>query len=121
MIIERDILVSILKLTRTEPVSVELVASDAKIPVQDAEELLKGFRDTELVECSDGMIEVSSNQRVKIAIHAIKLGADLERVSRVLEWIEFENLTATAFEANNFVVSKRFRFKSILRMWKLTY
>jgi hypothetical protein len=97
----------------------ELVASDAKIPVQDAEELLKRFRDTELIECRDRTIEASSNQRVKIAIHAIKLGADLERVSRVLEWIEFENLAATAFEANNFVVRKRFRFNSIQRRWEI--
>jgi len=119
MIIERDILVSILKLTKSKPVSMELVASDAKIPVQDAEELLKRFRDTELIECRDGTIEASSNQRVKIAIHAIKLGADLERVSRVLEWIEFENLAATAFEANNFVVRKRFRFESIKRRWEI--
>ena len=119
MIIERDILVSILKLTKSKPVSMELVASDAKIPVQDAEELLKRFRDTELRECRDGTIEVSSNQRVKIAIHAIKLGADFERVSRVLEWIEFENLAATTFEANNFVVRKRFRFESIQRRWEI--
>ena len=119
MIIERDILVSILKLTKSKPVSMELVASDAKIPVQDAEELLKRFRDTELIECRDGTIEASSNQRVKIAIHAIKLGADFERVSRVLEWIEFENLAATAFEANNFVVRKRFRFESIQRRWEI--
>ena len=119
MIIERDILVSVLKLTKSKPVSMELVASDAKTRIQDTEKLLKRLHDTELIEWRDRTIEASSNQRVKIAIHAIKLGADFERVSRVLEWIEFENLAATAFEANNFVVRKRFRFESIQRRWEI--
>jgi Holliday junction resolvase-like predicted endonuclease len=119
MNVERDLLVSILKLTRGGAIKGELVARDANVSVQVADELLKNFRDLELIKLQDKMIEVSSNQRARIIIHAIKLGADFERVCKVIEWIEFENLAATAFEANNFVVKRRFRFKWAQRRWEI--
>jgi len=119
MAVERNILISILKLTKSGPAAKELVARDANVPAQVTEEVLKKFRDAELVKLKDRAIEVSSNQRAKIAIHAIKSGADFERVCRVLEWIEFENLAATAFEANNFAVKRRFRFKWAQRRWEI--
>ncbi len=119
MTVERNILVSILKLTKDGPIARQLVARYANVPTQVTEEVLKKFRDAELIKFKDKTIEVSSNQRVKIAIHAIKSGADFERVCRVLEWIEFENLVATAFEANNYVVRRRFRFKWAQRRWEI--
>jgi len=119
MAVERNILISILKLTKSGPAAKELVARDANVPAQVTEEVLKKFRDAELVKLKDRTIEASSNQRAKIAIHAIKSGADFERVCRVLEWIEFENLAATAFEANNFAVKRRFRFKWAQRRWEI--
>lgn len=119
MAVERNILVSILKLTKSGPVAKELVARDANVPTQVTDELLKKFRDAELIKWKGKIIEASSNQRAKIAIHAIKSGADFERVCRVLAWIEFENLAATAFEANNFVVRRRFRFKWAQRRWEI--
>jgi len=119
MAVERNILVSILKLTKSGPVAKELVARDANVPTQVIDETLKKFCDAGLVEWKDKSIEVSSNQRAKIAIHAIKSGADFERICRVLEWMEFENLAATAFEANNFTVKRRFRFKGNQRKWEI--
>jgi len=119
MTLERDILISILKLTKSGPIAEEIIARDANVPVQVTHELLKKFRDAELFKWENKAIEASSNQRAKIAIHAIKSGADFERVCRVLEWIEFENLAATAFEANNFDVRRRFRFKWAQRRWEI--
>jgi Holliday junction resolvase-like predicted endonuclease len=108
--VERNFLVSVLKLTNSGPIAKKLVAIDAGIPVQVAEELLKKFCEAGLIQQRRKTIEASSNQRVKIAIHAINLGADFEKVCRFLEWIEFENMAAAAFEANNFDVKKRFHF-----------
>ncbi|MFB0500847.1 MAG: hypothetical protein ACETVP_00075, partial [Candidatus Bathyarchaeia archaeon] len=119
MAVERDILISILKLTKSGPIAKELVVRDANVPAQVTDKLLKKFRGAELIKWKDKTIEASSNQRAKIAIHAIKSGADFERVCRVLEWIEFENLAATAFEANNFAVKRRFRFKWAKRRWEI--
>jgi hypothetical protein len=119
MAAERDILISVLKLSNQGPVAEEAVALDSGVPVSVTNGLLKGFRDFGLIEGEDGIVEVSSNQRVKLAIHAINLGTDIERVCKVLEWIEFENFTASAFETNNFAVKRRFRFKKAGRRWEI--
>jgi len=119
MTFERNFLVSVLKLTKGGPVAKELVAKDAGIPTQTADQLLKKNCEAGLIQWRHRTIEASSNQRVKIAIHVIKLGADFERICRFLEWIEFENLAAVAFEANNFAVKRRFRFKWTQRKWEI--
>ena len=114
-----DVLISILKLTNSGPAAEEAVARDANVPVHITNDFLKGLREIGLIECENGKIEVSSNQRVKLAIHAINHGTDIERVCKVLEWIEFENFAAAAFESNNFAVKRRFRFKASGRRWEI--
>ena len=112
-------LISILKLTKGGPIAEEAVAIDANIPVHITNNFLRKLRELGLIECENGIIELSSNQRVKLAIHAINQGTDIERVCKVLEWIEFENFAATAFEENNFGVKRRFRFKAAQRRWEI--
>jgi len=119
MTIKTNVLISLLKLTKIGPAAEEAVAMDANVPVHVANDVLKGLRKIGLVECENGKIEVSSNQRVKVAIHAINHGTDIERVCKVLEWKEFENFAATAFETNNFAVKRRFRFKASGRRWEI--
>ena len=114
-----DVLISILKLTNSGAAAEEAVAMDANVSVQVTNDFLEGLREIGLIECENGKIEVSSNQRVKLAIHAINHGTDIERVCKVLEWIEFENFAATAFETNNFAVKRRFRFKASGRRWEI--
>jgi Holliday junction resolvase-like predicted endonuclease len=119
MTAKTDVLISILKNTNSGPAAKEIIARDANVPVQVTNNVLKGLREIGLIECEDELIEVSSNQRVKLAIHAINHGTDIERVCKVLEWIEFENFAATAFEKNNFAVKRRFRFKAAQRRWEI--
>ena len=119
MAVERDILISILKLTNSGSVAEEVVAIDANVPVHVANVFLRELREKGLIEGEEGIIEVPSNQRVKLALHAINLGTDIERVCKVLEWIEFENFAATAFETNNYEVKRRFRFKAAGRRWEI--
>jgi hypothetical protein len=82
------------------------------MPAQTTENILKKLADMSLVKWKGKVLEASPDQRVKIAVQAIKLGADFERVCRSLEWKEFENITTTAFEAYNYRVVKNFRFKA---------
>jgi Holliday junction resolvase-like predicted endonuclease len=116
---QMSIIISILKLTKSGPAAVEAVAMDANVPVQVANNVLMGLRELGLLECENEHIELSSNQRVTLAIHAINQGTDIERVCKVLEWKEFENFAATAFEANNFAVERSFRFKASGRRWEI--
>ena len=119
MIIERTVLLSLLKLTQEGPISKGLVSKDARVPIQVADEVLENISGEGLVQLRDKTVEASTNQRVRIAIRAIRLGTDFERVCRALRWDEFENITATAFLANNFAVIKRFHFKDAGRRWEI--
>jgi len=119
MTVERKILLSLLKLTQEGPISKTLVSKDARVPVQVADEVLEKFSSEGVAQLNDKIVEVSSNQRVKLAIRAIRLGADFERACRALRWDEFESITAAAFLANNFVVTKSFRFKHAGRRWEI--
>ena len=94
MSIERNLIISILKLTRDGPVSNKLVNKDAKIPHQIAEKLLRKLQNDGLIYVQKNVVEANSLQRLKLAVHAINLGADIENVSSFLQWQEFENMAA---------------------------
>ncbi|MDH5734220.1 MAG: hypothetical protein OEY88_10650 [Candidatus Bathyarchaeota archaeon] len=119
MTIERDLLLSILKLTKGGPIEKNLVSRDAKIPVQVADNMLRNSSKEGFIQLRGKVIEASLNQRVKIAIHAIRLGADFESVCNFLEWNEFEKIAATTFEFNHFNVIKGLHFKGAGRRWEV--
>ncbi|MFQ6127255.1 MAG: YraN family protein, partial [Candidatus Heimdallarchaeota archaeon] len=54
-----------------------------------------------------------------IAVRAIRLGADFERVCSFLQWKEFEKLAARAYEANGYSVTSNFRFKQAGKQWEI--
>jgi len=111
MTVEREILIAVLKLTKDSPIKYPLIGKNARIPAQMAESFLRKFADANLVKWKGEIIEAAPHQRVRIAVQAIKLGADFERVCRLLEWKEFESITTTAFEAYDYCVVNNFRFK----------
>jgi hypothetical protein len=119
MSIEREIVISILKLTKEGPVSHELVKKDAKTPADIVDKLLETLQNDGLAYCRLGMINVDSLQRVKLALRAIQIGADLERVSSLLSWQEFEKIAAIGFEQNNYQVIRNMRFKQDDRKWEI--
>ncbi len=119
MTVERNLLRSILKLTKRGPIEKTLISRDAQIPAQIANDMLKDFSKAGFVQLRGKVIEASLNQRVKIAIHAVRLGADFESVCNFLEWNEFEKIAATTFEFNHFNVIKGLRFKGAGRRWEV--
>ena len=116
---EREILISILKLTREGPASIELIAKNSRIPLSVVEGQIKNFLSLNLAEKKGVLIRVSPLQRLKIAFRAISLGADIERVCRNLSWKEFEDVAVTAFQTNGYSTIKHFRFRHENRMWEI--
>jgi len=110
-ITNRELFISILKTTRDGPVQKKIVNNDTPIPTQAVDEMLMKMTQANLIQLENGLVKVSTVQRVKIAIKAVTLGADFERVCKSLNWMEFEKIAAKAFEANDFRVKKCFRFK----------
>ncbi len=119
MSIERQILVSLLRLTRQGPFRKELLSKDSRVPVQIVDETLENLCQRGFCQQRQGAVEASSIQRVKIALRAIQLGADFERVCNFLRWKEFEKLAGEAFEANSYSVTRNFHFKHKGKRWEI--
>jgi len=119
MSIERELIISILKLTKKGPIGIELIRKDAKIASAIAEDLLEKLQNDGLLYLQNKLIEVDSLKRLKLAVHAIELGGDVERVSGFLDWKEFENIAAIVFERNGYSVTRNLRFKHAGRRWEI--
>jgi len=119
MTAEKNLLLSLLKLTHTGPVRREWLAKDARIPSRTIDRVLRKISQGNLFHEQEGVIEASPNQRVKMAVHALRLGADFERVCSLLSWTEFEGIAAQAIEANGYRVIRNFRFKQASRKWEI--
>lgn len=119
MTFERKILLHLLKLTRNGTLKIQQLAKKAQIPTQINNETLKKLQDKGLINVANHTIHTSVDGRVRIAILAIKAGADFEKVCRNLGWLEFENFASMVLEANQFTTRRRFRFKWASRRWEI--
>jgi hypothetical protein len=117
--LERDLIISILKLTRNGPVKQESLKTDAKIPSSACSTLLRKLQSANLVYFEGEAINVDSACRLQLAVRAAELGSDVERLSQVLSWQEFEGIAGVAMERNGYVVKKNVRFKREGRRWEI--
>ena len=119
MSIERDLIISILKLTVNGSVSRERINKDAKIASDIALKLLRRLQNDDMVYLRDNIVEADDSCRLKLAVKAVALGADIERISGFLRWLEFEDIAAMALERNGYIVAKNVRFKCAGRKWEI--
>jgi Holliday junction resolvase-like predicted endonuclease len=117
--IENNLLISILNLTRDGPVSQKLINNEARLPRSLLGELFRKLQSDGLVYLHGSMLEVTSVQRLRLAVRALKSGGDLERVSGFLQWKEFEGIAAVALESNGYSVVRNLRFKHGGRRWEI--
>jgi len=118
-VIERDLLISLLKLTKDKPVLIEAVKKDSKIASDIIRKLLEKLQNEGLVYLKDSAFEISSANRLRLAVKAASLGADIEHISAFFSWQEFEDIAALAFERNGYIVTKNLRFKHAGRRWEI--
>ena len=64
------------------------------------------------VASSEGIIELDSGHRMMIAERLVRNGYDSQRISRLLEWQEFEDFAAISLENNGFGIVKHLVFKT---------
>ena len=114
-----EVIISILKLSKGEPISHVLVKNEARLPLSTTDRLLQRLQREKLVYVLDGLLQTSVLQRVGLAVRAIELGADYERVSGMLHWKEFENIAAVALEMHGYTVTSNVRFKEGGRRWEI--
>ena len=119
MSVERNLLISLLKLTKNGPALTELVKTEAHLPTAAMDRLLGKMQNEGLVYLGQGTVEVQSESRLKLAVQAIALGADVENVGNMLQWQEFEAITAHAIRSDGYTVKNNVRFKQSGRRWEI--
>jgi Holliday junction resolvase-like predicted endonuclease len=119
MVIERDLLISILKLTKDGPVLIKDVNKDSKIASDIIRKLLEKLQSEDLIYVKEDTVEANSDNRLRLAVKAASLGADVEHISAFLRWQEFEDIAVVALERNGYVAAKNVRFKHAGRRWEI--
>lgn len=117
--IEAETIISLLKLSREGPVSHEALKQDAKMPSSAITRLLRKLQNDGLINLKESLAEADTLNRLKLAVRAVQLGADLERVSRLLHWQEFEAIAAYSFEHNGYRVFRNVHFKHDERRYEV--
>ncbi len=117
--IERKLLISTLKLTKEAGALFEDVKTDAKLPTDICFEMICKLQNQELVNLSNEKIEVTVENRIKLAVKAVNLGADLQTVSNLLCWQEFEQIAAYALKTNGYTVVRNLRFSHNKRRYEV--
>ena len=119
MSIERNLLISILKLTKEGPVLIENVNKEGRVPSAIALELLEKLQNEDLLYLNNGIIELESGSRIKLAVKAVSQGAVIEHISDLLCWQEFEEIAAIALKNNGYAVKNNVRFKHGTKRWEI--
>lgn len=119
MVVETQILYSLLKLTRTSAVSRRSLAKAAQVSAPIIDNVMLKLARADLISEYQDLIEVSPTQRVKIAVAALSFAGDFERTCALLSWAEFEGIVAQAFEVNGYRTLRNFRFKQQSKRWEI--
>ncbi|MBS7250228.1 MAG: hypothetical protein KIH08_06510 [Candidatus Freyarchaeota archaeon] len=94
----------------------------------DFEELKDMVEDQELFELltSEGFVDPARHRinfnletRLQLSLVALKYGADIEKVCKLLSWKEFEAFSRRVLETNNFFCIQNFRFSQNQRRYEI--
>jgi Holliday junction resolvase-like predicted endonuclease len=116
---ERNLIVSLLKLTKENTVLIETVKKDSRLPSETIMNLLEKMQNEDLIYLKPDSAEVTTTSRLKLAVKAASLGADIEHISNLLCWQEFEEIAAFALKSNGYIVQNNVRFTQAGHRWEI--
>lgn len=119
MSVELNLIISLLKLTKETPVLIKNVKDDAKLPLEVILKLLNKLQMQGLIDLEKESVEITKGNRITLVVKVVELGADIEHISDLLRWQEFEDIAVLALKNNGFSVSKNVRFKHADRKWEI--
>jgi Holliday junction resolvase-like predicted endonuclease len=112
--------IALLQETRDSPVcKTDRIVTKSKTCLALVEGFLLKLNEAGLIALADKEIEVTSEQRMRIAELAIFTGADSERVARELRWQEFEGLAANILDMEGYATAKHFIFRNSARKYEI--
>ena len=116
---ERQIFLTLLSSTQNKTTNLDEIKETLRVTEQALNGVIKDLAQSGIVSFKDENLELSQTQRLQIAVKAIEAGADFEKVSQSLGWLEFEEIVARIFEENSYKVKSRFRFNAQGRRWEI--
>ena len=119
MSIERRLLLSVLKLTKETPTLIESIKRDCRLPDSVCNNLLGKLQNEGMIYFKTNILESDSLSRLKMAIKAASLGADIQDISNFLRWQEFEELAAVALKNNGYTVHNNVHFTHVGHRWEI--
>jgi len=101
----------LLQLTKRQMrISLEQVRKETG--TEDLEEELQSFKERGLISVNREFLEVTPRQRVMLAESLIRTGRDVQQVSQLLAWQEFEEFVETALDQSGYKSIRHVIFKS---------
>lgn len=98
----KALLLLLLKLTREGGAELASVVEASRLGRSEALRRLKEAERMGLLEIKGGKIHADYSKRLMMAVEALRFGADPEKVSRLLDWREFERLSSSILERNGY-------------------
>ncbi len=117
--VEKNVAISLLKLTQKGSALIETVNLDAHVPSTVTRKLLQKMQTEDLVYLKGDSVEVDSTGRLKLAVKAAGLGADIEHIGHLLGWQEFEEIAAIALKNNGYTVQNNVHFTHDGHRWEI--
>ena len=103
------LLLTIIKYATLNSVNNKKIFEETQIPKNTIIRNINNLVEDNLLTITHGIVEASFDQRIQLAIYAIKEGIDIEKVCRALSWREFEDIVILILEYNGFKTLKHFR------------
>jgi hypothetical protein len=113
------LLILLLKLTKKGKVLTKNVKMESRLSSNIFKKMLKELQKEEYIIIEKGVIRIGNSNRLRLALKAASLGSDIQEISSLFSWQEFEDMTALALERNGYVVAKNVRFKYSNRRWEI--
>jgi len=108
---ECNMLISVLKLTKNGSALIKDINTEARLPQTLCMELLQKLQNENIIKLKNETAEIKTEERIKIAIKTATLGADIQHISTLMHWQEFEQIAAIALKYNGYSVHNNIRFK----------
>jgi len=117
--VEKNMAISLLKLTKKGPTLIETINMEAHVPSTISKKLLQKMQNENLVYLKGDSVEVDNANRIKLAVRAASLGADIERISDLMGWQEFEEIASLALKNNGYIVKNNTHFTHEGHRWEI--
>jgi hypothetical protein len=116
---KRLVIQYVLKETREKSIDLSTLRNSLTITEEAFISIIRELSSGGFIDRDEDVIKASLDQRLEMAVLAIRLGADFQEVSNSLGWLEFEELVARVFRENGYNTKSRYRFQAQGRRWEI--